>query len=194
MSPQRSNREQLIEGTLRCLERLPAERITTRAIAEESDANVASIAYHFGSKDDLVTEAVVEGLDRWLEEIANALGHLDARSPRERLRAALAVIETTRERHEGLARNFLGALSRAQHSARIQDLLTDGFRHTRPNVAAVLELGDDQAGEDAAGLVHSLFTGLLFQTLLDPDLAIEGDRMERALTRLQTALPARSRV
>src|ERR687887_313469 len=129
MSPQRSNRRQLIEGTLRCLEQLPAERITTRAIAEESEANVASIAYHFGSKDDLVTEAVVEGLDRWLEEIATALGGLEARSPWERLRAAAAVIETTRERHEGLARNFLGALSRAQHSARIQQLLTEGFRH-----------------------------------------------------------------
>src|ERR1700754_989341 len=109
MSPQHSNRQQLIDGALRCLERLPAERITTRAIAEESGANVASIAYHFGSKDDLVTEAVVEGLDRWLEEIATALGELDAPSPRERLRAALAVIETTRARHEGLARNFLGA-------------------------------------------------------------------------------------
>jgi hypothetical protein len=36
-----------------------------------------------------------------------------------------------------------------------------------------------------------LFTGLLFQTLLDPDLAIEGERIEFALTRLRTALPAR---
>jgi AcrR family transcriptional regulator len=44
MSPQRSNRMNLIEGTLRCLERLPPERITARAIAEESGANLASIA------------------------------------------------------------------------------------------------------------------------------------------------------
>jgi hypothetical protein len=29
----------------------------------------------------------------------------------------------------------------------------------------------------------------LFQTLLDPDLAIEGARVEPALTRLRTALP-----
>jgi AcrR family transcriptional regulator len=191
VSPQRSNRQQLIEGTLRCLERLPAERITARAIAEESGANLASIVYHFGSKDDLVTEAVVEGLDRWLEEIASALGDLHAQSPRERLTAAFAVVETTRERHEGLARNFLGALSRAQHNERIQDLLTEGFRHTRPNVAAVLGLGEDQVGEDAAGLVHGLFTGLLFQTLLNPNLAIEGERMESALARLRSALPAR---
>jgi AcrR family transcriptional regulator len=191
VSPQRSNRQQLIEGTLRCLERLPAERITARAIAEESRANLASIVYHFGSKDDLVTSAVIEGLDRWLEEIAGLLGDLDAESPRERLMAAFAVIEATRERHEGLARNFLGALSRAQHDERIRDLLTEGFRHTRPNVAAVLGLGEDQVGEDAAGLLHALFTGLLFQTLLNPDLTIEGERMESALARLRRALPTR---
>ncbi len=79
---------------MRCLERLPAERITTRAIAEESNANVASIACHFGSNDDLLTEAVVEGLDRWLEEIANALANLGAPSPPERLRAAMRVVES----------------------------------------------------------------------------------------------------
>ena len=73
MSPQRSNRTQLIDGTLRCLERLPPERVTARAIADESGANLASITYHFGSKDDLVTEAVVAGLDRWLDEIEAAL-------------------------------------------------------------------------------------------------------------------------
>ncbi|HET6213291.1 MAG TPA: TetR family transcriptional regulator, partial [Micromonosporaceae bacterium] len=59
MSPQRSNRANLIEGTLCCLERLPAERVTARAIAQESGANLASITYHFGSKDNLVTAAVV---------------------------------------------------------------------------------------------------------------------------------------
>jgi AcrR family transcriptional regulator len=191
VSPQRSNRQQLIEGTLRCLERLPPEKITARAIAEESSANLASIVYHFGSKDDLVTQAVVVGLDRWLEEIASALGDMYAQSPREKLMAAFGVVEASRESHEDLARNFVGALSRAQHNERIQDRLTEGFRHTRPNVAAVLGLGEDQVGEDAAGLLHALFTGLLFQTLLNPDLAIEGERMESALARLRSALPAR---
>ena len=49
MSPQRSNRQVLLEGALRCVERLPAERITARVIADESGANAASIVYHFGS-------------------------------------------------------------------------------------------------------------------------------------------------
>jgi AcrR family transcriptional regulator len=189
VSPQRSNRSNLIEGTLRCLERLPPERITAREIAEESGANLASIAYHFGSKEDLVTEAVVAGLDRWLEEIAGALGDIQDQEPPDRFRRAWEVVEATRERHRGLAQNFAGAVARAQHDPRVRELLAEGFRHTRPKVAALLGLGSDRAGEDAAGLVHSLFTGLLFQVLLDPDLAIDGKRMERAQARLLRVLP-----
>jgi AcrR family transcriptional regulator len=192
MSPQRSNRSNLLEGTLRCLERLPPERITARAIAEESGANIASISYHFGSKDELVTEAVVAGLDRWLIEITDALGELETLEPRVRFRLAFTVVEGTRQRHIGLARNFLGALARTQHDRRVRNTLADGFRRTRPRVAALLGLGGDQAAVDAAGLIHSLFTGLLFQALLDPELAIEGQRMGEAQARLRAVLPTRS--
>ena len=184
MSPQRSNRSHLIEGTLRCLERLPAERITARAIAEESGANLASITYHFGSKDDLVTEAVIAGLDRWLAEIARGLGDVASQTPADRFRRATEVVEDTRQRHAGLARNFIGALAKAQHNPRIRDMLATGFHRSRPDVASLLGLGDDQAGHDAAGLALALFDGLLFQVLLDPALAIDGDRMDRAQARL----------
>jgi AcrR family transcriptional regulator len=191
MSPQRSNRSKLIEGTLRCLERLPPERVTARAIAGEAGANVASITYHFESKDALVTEAVIEGLDRWLAEIAGRLTELDAESPPERFRQAAAVIEGGRRRHAGLAANFLGALAKAQHDPRIRGLLSEGFRRTRSEVAAVLRLGDDPAGVDAGGLVLAMFDGLLFQVLLDPKLAIDGDRMARAQERLGAVLSDR---
>jgi AcrR family transcriptional regulator len=192
VSPQRSNRSNLLEGTLRCLERLPRERVTARAIAEESGANIASIAYHFGSKDELITEAVIAGLDRWLMEIAEALGELERLEPAARYRRANNAIDATQRRHTGLARNFLGALANAQHDRWVRAALADGFRRTRPRVASLLGLGEDQAGEDAAGLVHSIFTGLLFQALLDPGLAIEGQRMRRAQARLRTVLPTSS--
>jgi AcrR family transcriptional regulator len=189
MSPQRSNRSALIDGTLRCLERLPPERITARAIAEESGANLASITYHFGSKDNLVTEAVIEGLDRWLADITAALENLSATTPATRYREAATLIDTSRPQHIGLARNFLGALAKAQHDPRIRDLLAAGFHRTRPAVAALLGLGSDQAGVDAAALILAQFNGLLFQSLLDPTLAVEGSRLERAQARLRTVLP-----
>jgi AcrR family transcriptional regulator len=191
VSPQRSNRSELIEGTLRCLERLPPERITARAIADESGANLASITYHFGSKDELVTEAVIAGLDRWLAEIARRLDELDARAPEDRFRAAFAVVADSRRHHEGLARTFLGAMAKASHDGRVRELLTEGFRRTRGEVATVLGLGTDAAGRDAAGLALALFNGLLFQSLVDPGLAIEGRRMTRAQARLRSVMPPR---
>jgi AcrR family transcriptional regulator len=192
MSPQRSNRERLVEGTLRCLESLPPERVTARAIADESRANLASIGYHFGSKDNLVTAAVIEGLDRWLAEIAQDLGELSAEQAAHRFRRAVEIFDSTRRRHAGLARNFLGALAKAQHDPQVRELLTEGFRRTRPALASLLTLGEDQAAHDAAGLVLALFDGLLFQALTDPALAIEGDRMQRAQARLRTVLPDRA--
>ena len=188
MSPQRSNRAQLVEGTLRCLERLPPERITARAIAQESGANLASITYHFGTKDNLVTEAVIEGLDRWLADISGYLDKVASASPADRFQQAAHAIESSRRRHASLARNFIAALAKAQHDDRIRELLADGFRRSRPRVAAVLGLGADQTGTDASGLVLALFNGLLMQTLVDPDLALEGARLRRAQTRLRQVL------
>jgi AcrR family transcriptional regulator len=189
VSPQPSNRVQLIEGTLRCLERLPPERVTARAIAAESGANLASITYHFGSKDNLVTAAVIEGLDRWLAEITTRLRTVEPDPPHTRFLRAGEAIEDTRRQYIGLARNLLGALTKAQHDARVRELLTTGFRRTRAPLADLLGLGADAAGHDAAGLVLALFNGLLFHALLDPTLAIEGDRMVKAQARLRRVLP-----
>jgi AcrR family transcriptional regulator len=160
-------------------------------IAQESGANLASIAYHFGSKDDLITEAVIEGLDRWLADIARRLHRLPPEEPAARFRAANQAIEATRTHHTGLARTFLSALVKAPHDPRVNTMLTDGFRRTRPTVASLLGLGDDQPGQDAGGLVLAMFYGLLFQALIDPALAIEGDRMTQALARLHRILPDR---
>jgi AcrR family transcriptional regulator len=184
MSPQRSNREQLIDGALRCLERLPAERITARAIAEESGANLASIAYHFGSKDGLVTAAIIEGLDRWLAEVEQALSTLESGTPAERLQRANAVIERTRRRHAGLVLNFVAALAKAPYDTVVREQLAAGFRRTRPAVAELFELGSDQAGRDAAGLALAMFYGLMIQVQVDSGLAIARKRFNAAMGRL----------
>jgi AcrR family transcriptional regulator len=189
MSPQPSNRARLIEGALSCLERLPANRITARAIAQEAGANLGSIVYHFGSKDALVTEAVIEGLDRWLEDVSKNLARLSSLDPAVRLQSAAVAITQTRNRHSRLVRNFIAAIAKAQHQPRIRKRLAEGFAKTRPAVATLLHLGEDQAGRDAGGLLHSMYVGLLFQVSLDPMLAIEGRRMKNAQVRLRGALP-----
>jgi AcrR family transcriptional regulator len=189
VSPQPSNRETLIDGARRCLERLPAERVTARAIAREAGANLGSIVYHFGSKDALVAEAVIAGLDRWLADIAESLQRVSSLDSASRLQRAAEELEASRRRHAGLVRNFIGALGRAQHDRRIRRRLAAGFARTRPLIASLLGFGLDEAGTDAAGLVHSMFIGLLFQVTLTPTLAIEGERLTRAQAKLRNALP-----
>ena len=67
-------REQLIEATIAVLRSAGGEGVTTRAIAAEATAPLASIHYTFGSLDDLVVAAferlidevsgrIIEGLD-----------------------------------------------------------------------------------------------------------------------------------
>jgi AcrR family transcriptional regulator len=159
-------------------------------IAAESGANLASITYHFESKDNLLTEAMIEGLDRWLDEIASRLGVLSTMDAADRYRRASELIAETRESHVELARLFFSALAKAQHDERVRELLAAGFARTRPAVAVLLGLGSDQAGEDAGGLVLAMFYGLLAQTLLDPALAVEGRRLDHAHARLRMILPA----
>jgi AcrR family transcriptional regulator len=187
MSPQRSNRQLLLDGALRCLERLPAERITARAIADESGANLASIGYHFGSKEDLLTAAVIEGLDRWLAEVEENLSGVNAGTPAVRYRRVRAVLTKTQREHAGLVQNFFAAVAKAPHNPRVRERLADGIRHTGPAIARLLDLGDDQASIDAGALVLALFDGLLLQVMLDPALALDGKRFDRAQRRLLEA-------
>jgi hypothetical protein len=69
--------------------------------------------------------------------------------------------------HLGLARLFFAAVAKAQHDGRVRALLA-GLARTRPNVAAVLWLGEDEAGEDAGGLVLVSSTGCSFKCCSTP--------------------------
>lgn len=66
-------REQLIEATIAVLRRSGADAVTSRAIAAEAEAPLASIHYTFGSLDDLVIAAFERLIDEVSERIAGGL-------------------------------------------------------------------------------------------------------------------------
>jgi AcrR family transcriptional regulator len=65
--PRPDTRRLLLEGALACLSERGAAGTTSRAIAAASGVNLAGITYHFGSKDDLVAQAMLEAIRRWLD-------------------------------------------------------------------------------------------------------------------------------
>ncbi len=57
-------REQILEAASVALARVGYEKITTRLIAQEANVNIATLHYHFGSKEALLAEAVRYALYR----------------------------------------------------------------------------------------------------------------------------------
>jgi AcrR family transcriptional regulator len=169
MSPQVSNRHALLEGALRCLEELGYGEVTTRDIARAANANVASITYHFGSKDALIAEALAEGFRRWLAEFTGEVTRTGAAGREARLHDSVRALGESIETHAGMARAFIAALSRAPHDEHLRDVLGASYRETRTSIAGFLELGEGEQGELLAGVLIAMFDGLLIQWLIDPE-------------------------
>ncbi len=173
MSPQVSNRQALLEGALRCIEESGYGEVTTRDIARAANANVASISYHFGSKDGLIAEALAEGFRRWFAEFAGEVMRSGVADGEALVLSAVRAVGESMGSHRGMARAFVAALSRAPHDEHLRDVLAASYRETRTSLAAVLRLGEDEQGELRAGALIAVFDGLLIQWLIDPE---QGER------------------
>jgi len=184
MSPQHSNREALIDGTLRCIEEKPSESVTARDISAASGANLASIVYHFGSKDALMAHAMEVGFNRWQAELATAMGDLGGATPAERMGRVVEHLQVEAKRHQGLTNAFLAALARAPHDSELREVLARAYSASRESVAALLGLGKDPAAIDAAALLLATFDGLLLQALMDKARPVDAVAIWRGMQRL----------
>jgi AcrR family transcriptional regulator len=183
MSPQSSSREALIEGALHCIETRDAGSITARDISKASGANLASIGYHFGSKDGLVAHAMEEGFRRWLYELAAAMGDLANLDPSQRLERAIVGLQEGIERHQGLLHAFFAAVARAPHDPQLRAVLARSYDASRQAVSVLLDLGDDRGGIDASALVLATFDGLMIQALVG-ERGPNANAVQRGIERL----------
>lgn len=182
MSPQVSNRQALLEGALRCIEERGYGEVTTRDIAQAAKANVASITYHFGSKDALIAEALAEGFRRWFAEFVGEAMRTGTTDGEALMQSAVRALGEGMGSHRGMARAFIAALSRAPHDAHLRDVLAASYRESRTSLAAFLGLSEGAQGELLAGVLIAVFDGLLIQWLIDPEQGT------RDLTRLPSLL------
>src|SRR5256885_16150481 len=59
------HREDLLTAARSCLEEKGYARTTARDLVAASQTNLASIGYHFGSKEALLNEAIAESFGEW---------------------------------------------------------------------------------------------------------------------------------
>lgn len=190
MSPQHSNRQALIEGTLSCFEDSPTARITARQIAGASKANLASINYHFGSTEALIALALEEGFKRWLDELVRQMGDTESLDPIDRIRRATEVVADSVKQRAGLVRAFLAATARAPHDEKLRGTLANSYGNNVLRVARLLGLGEDEDASHAATLALATFDGLLIQSVLNPERPTDLEGLQRGLGRLFESVTA----
>lgn len=92
MQQQRTNRDKLLDGALACLRERGYGNTSSRDIARAAGVNIASINYHFGSKDALLDDALGRCFSTWNQRVQEAFDHSRAAGPAGQI---LAVLEAT---------------------------------------------------------------------------------------------------
>jgi AcrR family transcriptional regulator len=191
MSPRPSNRDALIEGALLCLQKQGYAAVRTRDIAAAANANLASIGYHFGSKEELLGQALREGFRRWLGEVASAIARIGPAPRPVWIQQVATSLRVSIEDHREFALAYLEAIARAPRDNALRDALTVSYRESSGAVAALLHLGDDETGRALAATLIATFDGLLIQWLIAPQAAPSDAGLLRAAERLSELLTSR---
>ncbi|THV26821.1 TetR/AcrR family transcriptional regulator [Glycomyces paridis] len=175
------HREDLLEGAKRCLVERGYSRTTARDIVAASNTNLGSIGYHYGTKDKLLLQAMVD-LSGELAEEMMAVG-AEAGDAEERLRAFWVGMIESFSAKPGLWRANLEILAPTLRDDELRERLAANQERARVGLGEHLAPG--AADARAAGAVQfALITGVMTQHLIDPDGAPTADDVVRGLRAL----------
>lgn len=73
MPDRTATRRLILEAVVTCIEKYGVDKVTTRRIATEAGTNIASINYHFRSKDELLAEALSMTITHMMEDVVAAI-------------------------------------------------------------------------------------------------------------------------
>lgn len=183
-----SHRDALLEAARRLLLEKGFAATTARDLVAASDTNLASIGYHFGSREALLSEALEQLFDEWMEVVVEAAFAQEDAPALERLVGSWRATIETLAAHRPLVRAFVEALAHAERSAEFRERLRDHYRRSRRRVAELVEdaLGPDAAAKGAdpdivALFIIAVFDGLAVQSRLAPEDTPTGDELIAAL-------------
>jgi AcrR family transcriptional regulator len=170
------NRAALLKGARQCLEQIGYARTTARDIASAAGVSLGAIGYHFGSKEELLTEAIAESVRDWIDRFAVLTVDVNSRGTDVVVRDAIEEFFRHMEESRPLLVAFIEALAQAEHSSQLRDQLAEQHRQFRATATDMLTttLGPaiSASGLDAhtlSSLLLALGDGLIVQYLVDPE-------------------------
>lgn len=170
------HREDLLDGAKRCLLDKGWVRTTARDIVAASGANLASIGYHYGSKDALMMEAFLKLTEDWGEGMTRALADVAeaGASREEHLAAVIDGVIASFEADRRFWAAQLEVIGQLGNHPELRERFASMLPQGREGLVAVFEGVDDTevpggAARTAGYVYYSLFTGLWVQWLIDPE-------------------------
>ncbi|MDT4978442.1 MAG: hypothetical protein QOG07_321, partial [Pseudonocardiales bacterium] len=108
------HREQLLAAARRLLEQRGYAHITARDLVAESDTNLASIGYHFGSKAALLNAAIEASFEDWTDQLAALVMADPAATPIQRGAATWVAVLDNLPARRPIVQSYVEALAQAQ--------------------------------------------------------------------------------
>ncbi|GGU70331.1 TetR family transcriptional regulator [Streptomyces litmocidini] len=183
------HKEDLLEGAKRCLLEKGYGRTTARDIVAASGTNLASIGYHYGSKDALLQQAFLSLTEEWGERVAVPDGRREAErppaDPYERFRAMWAQLIGAAEASRPVWKLQTEVVTRLDDDEKLREAIKEPQREGRLGIAEGMLGIDPEAdpeGARAAGLLlQALATGVMIQWMVDPETAPSADDLTEGL-------------
>ncbi|RSN34625.1 TetR family transcriptional regulator [Amycolatopsis sp. WAC 01416] len=176
------HREDLLAGAKRCLIEKGYARTTARDIVAASGANLASIGYHFGSKEALLNEALIQSNSEWGEALDQAMAagvNIDGGAASlEHFEAVWTrIVELFATHRQMWAANF-ETFAQIQHVPEVRAVLASGLDEARLGMADTFldrrPETDDVTVRAVGSFYQALLTGVMAQWLIDPENAPTG--------------------
>lgn len=187
------HREDLLAAARQCLQERGYARTTARELVAASDTNLASIGYHFGSKDALLSEALSSLFEEWAQRVYDlAIAATEGeRDPARLLVASISAIRASFEEYRGIAVACIEAVAQAQHQPELRDRLAAIYRRSRDQatelMASAFTFIDQETARTLASFELAVCDGLLVQWLLDPAGTPGPDQLAASLSAVLSA-------
>jgi AcrR family transcriptional regulator len=167
------HREELLAAARRCLIERGYARTTARDLVAASGTNLASIGYHFGSKDALLAEALDDVFVEYTEKVVATSAAAGAGAdPREAVTAAWTAMTELVSEFRPLLVAFVEALAQAERNEPLRARLAAGYEQMRSSIVTGIATVAPELPEPAARAMASFFIavsdGVMVQWLLDP--------------------------
>lgn len=188
------HKEALLIAARRCIEEIGYSRTTARDLVAASNTNLASIGYHYGSKEALLDKAIAQAFDEWTEQAISIALANSGTGPLERLALGWRAMLDSFADHRALLVSFVEAAAAARRRPELQKDLEHQYRTSRNRIAEQirreLDLPDvpnpsrGDLDQVLASLAIAVSDGFALQWLSDPDRTPSGEEFLAALSTL----------